>query len=144
MAQDTFDIAKQTLPGGNVNRPASGAYGDQKNLDDLAKSFPQAPSMPGSASGAPAPMPLPPSGGGVSTAPSPGLPPALLAPTQRPDTPVNTPLAAAPVNPVQAAATARQKNLAILDALVSDPNVSSATREWARTAMENLIQGSRS
>lgn len=141
---DSFDIAKQTLPGGNTNKPASGTYGDQKNLDDLAASFPKAPSQPGSVSGPGAPMPLPPSGGGMSTAPSPGLPPELMGPTTRPNVPVGTPLAAPPINPVQAAATARQKNLAILDALTNDPNVSVATREWARTAMENLIQGSRS
>jgi hypothetical protein len=140
---DTFDIAKQTLPGGNTNKPASGTYGDQKNLDDLKASFPQAPSMPGSASGGPAPMPTPPSGGGVSTAPAPGLPSALLAPTTRPGTPVGTPLGAPPVNPVQAAATARQRNMAVLDALVNDPNVSTTTREWARSVMGNLIKGSK-
>jgi hypothetical protein len=33
--------------------------------------------------------------------------------------------------------------MAILDALVSDPTVSDATREWARINLQNLIQGSR-
>jgi hypothetical protein len=65
-----------------------------------------------------------------------------MGPTTRPNVPASTPLATAPVNPVSGASTSRQRNLAILDALVSDPNTSAATRDWAETVMKHLIAGS--
>lgn len=79
----------------------------------------------------------------MSTPAAPGVPGALLAPTARPDVPITTPLAQAPVNPIQLAETERQRNLARLDALTSNPNVSQETKEWARVFRDNLIQASK-
>lgn len=141
---DNFDVTKQPMPGGGVNKPASGSYGDKANLDRLAQSFPKVDAPQSAGPGGMAPMPTPPSGGGVSSPPAPGLPSGLLAPTTRPDVPVSTPLVSGPPpNPVLSASTSRQRNMAILDALVADPTVSEATREWARINLQNLIQGSR-
>lgn len=85
------------------------------------------------------PMQTPPSGAGLSTPPSGGLPSALLAPTTQPGVPVSTPLAAPPVNPIASAATDRQRNLIYLDALATNPNNSAETRQWATEVRNRLI-----
>lgn len=64
-------------------------------------------------------------------------------PTMQPDTPASTPLSAPAPNPMELAATERQKNLVVLQALVDDPRTSSVTKEWAEEAIRQLIQGSR-
>jgi len=142
---DTFDITQQPTAGGGVNAPSSGTYGEKASLDRLQRSFPAA--SPGAGPqvtpGGPPPMPQP-SPGQVSTAPE-GLPAGLLSPTQRPDVPAYTPLPAGPPpNPVQMSQTDRQRNLAVLDSLVHDPNVSDVTREWALTLISKLVSRSKS
>lgn len=134
---DTFDVTQQTNPGGNVNKPASGSYGDVANLDELKKALPQAPTTP---SGPLSTQPMPtPQTGSIGTPPQ-GLPPGILAPTSRPDIPASTPMAAPP-----SAATPqsdRQRRLAIVDALLQAPNTSEVTREWAQHVKDALISGS--
>jgi len=138
---DTTDISK--LPAGGVNAPASGSYGDAAALDRLKEAFGNIPGAgpqagPGQQSAAPMPTPAP---SQIQSPPPAGLPPALLAPTQRPNVPVSTPLAPAgpampgPVGP-------QQQRLAILDALAQNPAVSDTTRQWAELLRERLIQGS--
>lgn len=139
---DTTDVTQQTNAGGNVNTPASGTYGEAASLDRLKAALPTPPGAgPGSSSGHPAPMPVP-QPSGIARPPQ-GLPQAMFAPTKRPDVPVSTPLPAAPVNPMAAAQTQRQKNLALVDALVNDPSTSEGTRQWAQMVRDRLIQGSR-
>lgn len=139
---DTFDITQQPTAGGNTNAPASGTYGEKAALARLQQSFPA--TSPGAGPSVqpdgPAPM-MSPSPGQVSTAPA-GLPAGLLAPTQRPDVPAFTPPSVPGLNPVQSAQTDRQRNLAALDALVHDPNVSPLTREWAQNFIDKLISRS--
>lgn len=136
---DTTDISKMALPGGNVNAPASGTYGEGAALQRLKEQLPaveqtaQEPGMSG------APMPTPPSGASMPSQPPAGLPSAILSPSTRPDVPVSTPLGV-PSMPV--ADTGRQKRMAMLDALENDPNASAATKEWAGTVRRALIQGS--
>lgn len=135
-----------------VNQPQSGTYGEKAELRKLQQSLPEG------AIGQPAPAPgadLPPirplvqptkqtegrpqTGGRVP----PGVSPALLMPTDRPDTPVSTPLAdqfdsriASPQ--IQ---TPQQGRLLVLERLANSPNVSAETREWAEHILEILIGG---
>ncbi len=137
---DIPDITQ--LPGsGSVSKPDSGTYGDVTALQDLKKGTglgeappgppgPDVSTMPGSAQIKPSSGPF-------------GLPSAITAPTQQPDTPVGTPLAAAPVNPVAQAGAPNQQRLAFLDMLARNPDVSDTTREWAQTVMAKLIQATR-
>jgi hypothetical protein len=136
MPADTTDITKMPMPGGNVNAPASGTYGEGAALENLKRQLPS-PAAPGpSAQNPVAPMPSPP-GGGMVPAPAPGVPPALLAPTQRPDVPVSTPLAGVG-GPAPMTQSAAQRRLAVLDALANNPDVSEQTREWASTLISQL------
>lgn len=137
---DNFDVAAQTLPGGNVNQPASGTYGDVASLDKLKASFPQPPTTPnGSLPTKPMPQPQT---GSIPTPQAGGLPPGLLAPTDLPHVPSSTPLQGPPVAPVLNAQTDRQKRLAIIDSLLQDPNTAEVTREWAGHVKDALIHGS--
>ena len=139
---DTFDIAKQPSPAG-IGKPGSGSYGEGAALDRLKAQLPEVAPGAGPTADRPAPMPLP-VPNQAPTSP-PGVPGALFDPTARPDVPVSTPLAGfgqAPVSPVAAAATQRQRNMAVLDALVSDPNVSEVTREWAQTLIDRMVKAS--
>jgi hypothetical protein len=78
--------------------------------------------------------------GPVPAGPPPGVPAGILKPTMRPDVPASTPLVQGPPpNPVLQAQTARQRNMAVLDGMVNDPNTSEATKEWARNLIEHLI-----
>jgi hypothetical protein len=139
MPADMTDISKMPLPGGNVNSPASGTYGEGVALERLKQQLPEAPPTPPTPGGGMPPMQSP----GVRPAsgpPSPGLPPALLAPTARPSIPPATPLApmGGPVMPV----TGQQRRMQMLDALATSPNVSDETREWAQLLMDHLIASS--
>jgi len=139
---DTFDITQQPTPA-NVNKPSSGTYGETASLDRLKQALPGIDSAPGQSMNSPqAPMPTPP-GGGTAGPPMPGVPEGLFAPTQRPDVPVGTPLQVPGVAaPAAMAQTSRQRNLAILDSIANDPNVSDETRGWAEDFMSKLIRAS--
>lgn len=140
MAAEQVDINKMPLAGGNVNAPASGTYGEGAALERLKQSLPMAETGAAPSAADPtAPMPTPPAGG-MSTPPTGGLPSPLLAPTQRPDVPVSTPLGA-PTAPMPA--TGRQQRMAILDALANSPDVSDETREWASMMVKRLVDTSR-
>lgn len=143
MPADTTDISKMALPSGNVNTPASGTYGEGAALERLKAQLPGTASVGGPTPSDPtAPMPTPPIGP-MGSPPAGGLPPALLAPTQRPDVPVSTPLQDPMAMGMPAPQTGRQRNLAILDALANNPDVSETTREFARLMMDRLIGSSR-
>ena len=142
MPADTTTVDKLPTAGPGLNKPASGTYGEGAALDRLKSQLPlSGPSGP-TGPEAPPPMPLPPSGAGMSTAPAAGVPSVLLSPTTRPGDPVGSPLAAAPVSPLQGAQTGRQQRLAILDAVSQDPNVSDETREFVDMLKRRLIAGS--
>lgn len=139
---DFTNVAEQTLPGGQgIGAPASGSYGEKASLDRLQKSLPKAQTVsPGAETGAPvAPLPRtsPAASGGDG-----GVPPSILAPSSRPDVPAMTPLAQPAANPMADAATWRQRNLAMLDALANDPTRSPVTREWASQALDKLVRAS--
>ena len=69
----------------------------------------------------------------------PGVPQALLGPTQRPNVPLGSPLGQqAPATPPRAQA-ADQQRLMILDSLTTHPDVSSETKEWATLVRDALI-----
>ncbi|HYF46826.1 MAG TPA: hypothetical protein VD926_11490, partial [Acidimicrobiales bacterium] len=100
------EVEKQPLPGGNVNQPASGTYGEGVALDRLKKQFPSAAGGEGEGGLQPSAPPqidptkvggTPPDLGGRpdtgGAAPPPGIPAAILHPTQEPNVPVGTPLA---------------------------------------------------
>ena len=141
MPADTTDINKMPMPGGGVNTPASGTYGEGAALERLKAQLPAAPTGAAPSAADPsAPMPTPPAGPPAASAPAGGLPSALLAPTQRPDVPVGTPLDMGA--PPPSAMSGRQRRMAILDALVNSPEVSDETRELAQMLMERLISGS--
>jgi hypothetical protein len=135
-----FDISKQPSPAG-IGKPGSGTYGEKAALDRLKASLPEVPPGAGPTGTQQAPMPLPPAGSPGAPAPS-AAPADLFAPTQRPDVPVSTPLqmGGPAQSPVQAAATARQRNMAVLDSLANDPNVSDVTREWAQNLISNMVR----
>lgn len=133
------------------NRPASGAYGEAKEREDLEKALP---SGPGSA-GAPGPAAPPgggPSGGPIPSQPRPvgrpptpvgppGVPAPILAPTDRPDLPLGTgqgPVLGNPA-PMPQAADSPEYRLFILDALANSPVVSEETRQWAALVRDLLI-----
>jgi len=139
---DTTDVSKLPTDGPAVNSPASGAYGEGAALERLRAQLPGAPAAGASGPTPASPMPLPPTGGGVSNR-STGLPQGLFMPTQRPDVPVSTPLAAPPVSPLANAQTSRQRNLAILTAILNDPRSSEVTKDFAQTTIDHLIQGSK-
>lgn len=135
-----FNISDAGNNPAGINRPDSGVYGEKAAQSRLEAQLPGpiAPSGPGGP-GAPA-MPTPPMG---APAPAPsGVPASLLRPTDRPDVPASTPLATAPVNPVAAAQSGRQRRLAVLDAIANSPTVSAETKEWAQLNLKKLIQGS--
>lgn len=136
---DMPDVTQLPAPkGGNVNTPQSGVYGEKAALERLKQDLPM-PQQPTDQPPQPGPMPQPSTGAGVSNAMGPGVPQAIMAPTQRPDVSVNTPLSQ-PVDPMANAQSQRQKRLVVLDALESSPNTSDTTREWIRNYRRQLLE----
>lgn len=124
----------------SASKPVSGTYGDAVSSDRLKQGMGLQPTQ-GSA-------PAPPNISATPGAARPeqgsgpfGLPAAITNPTQQPNVPVSTPLAA-PVNAVAAAGTASQKRLALLDMMIRNPDTSEVGREWAQTFMAKLIEAS--
>jgi hypothetical protein len=139
-------------PGG-VNKPDSGTYGEGAALQRLKDSLPPPPTTAPGQPMAPPPVSPQPAratpqnlGGRPVTgaAAPPGIPSALLAPTQQPGTPVATPLSSPVPNPVLNAVNAQQQRLALLDQLASNPQVSDDTREWAQQVIRLLTSTTRS
>lgn len=141
------------VPGGGtgVNQPES-PYGAVADLNRLKQQFPQAaqgagplPTAPPGPFGPPGTLPPGASGGGFSqggstSGPLPGLPEGILAPTDRPEVPVNAPLAEPmPAADMGAVVTPSQNRMRILEALrqSEDPE----TREWAEMMIRLLTQG---
>lgn len=136
-----------------VNKPDSGTYGEGAALQNLKQSLPTpGPTAPG---GPQAPPPIspnpaqvaPPNPGGrppTGAAAPPGIPSAVLGPTQQPNVPVSTPLGTPQPNPVQSAVNAQQQRLALLDQLASNPQVSDDTRQWAQQVIKLLTGVNRS
>jgi hypothetical protein len=139
------ELEKTPTADTSVNKPESGTYGEKAELARLSQSLPPMTGSPG-VGGAPSPV-----GGRTAAMPGrpdgrpknapPNVPGGMLAPTQRPNVPLDQPLAAQPQMPPRADA-ADQQRLAILDALSTHPDVSTETREWAQMLVEALI-GSR-
>lgn len=123
---------------GSVNKPASGTYGDQANLDDLRSSM----SVPGAETGSASPQPAPaPPGAPRGQQPqvsAPGtVPDILLRPSTQPGTPPSTPLAGEGI-PSDVSAGVSAGHRAILQRLAAAPNVSQTTRRWAQAVLESL------
>jgi len=144
MANQVPDLEKTPTGDVAVNEPEGGTYGEKAELDRLKSSLPPmggpaaqgggrtAPSLGGPTSAGGAPM------GRPQNAP-PGVPQALLGPTQRPNVPLGSPLGQqAPATPPRAQA-ADQQRLMILDSLTTHPDVSSETKEWATLVRDALI-----
>lgn len=137
------DINK--MPGPNVNRPASGTYGEKAALDRLQQSLPQSdpagPVMGGGAADQPTPS-MPGSVPARSAGRSAGLPAGLLRPSDRPDEPIGQ-MPVGPVDPYAGAVGAQQRRLALLDQLANHPEASPELREWASIVRERLIARAR-
>lgn len=149
MSDIPTEVDKRPMPGGGVGKPASGTYGEAADRDRLKKSLPQSQGAPAGAPPAPqlSPQPISPTqefgGRPVGPTPPPGVPPAIMHPTTRPDVPVSTPLAGDPLNPqVLPPNDANfEHRLRVLDLLANSPKVSPATREWASITRAILTGG---
>jgi hypothetical protein len=138
---DATDISQ--MPGPRQNQPTSGTYGEGASNDRLGQAMKQAEQSaqkgPEGPSRSISPLPVaprttPPAGAG-------GLPAGLFGPTQRPDTPVNTPLQAPPSNPVAEAPSNRMARMHLLRQMAEAPNVSAATKRWAQKAYQEYLRG---
>ena len=145
----TDEIDKRPVDrGGNINQPSSGTYGERANLDRLKSSLPEMKPAAPAAGGQPSPGPAPagppinpvPTTGQPTATPPPGVPSVLMAPTDRPDVPVSSPLAAgaAPIAPGAPQIDGTQRRLQILDMLAYSPQVSPETREWAKGVIKAI------
>jgi hypothetical protein len=124
---DVPNVIDKVPVGGGVNTPASGAYGEGAALDRLKSALP---GMDPAQSQATEPLPM--SGGGPPPSEAPAdLPKGLLAPTRQPGVPVSSPLP----GPVPLIGSAPERRLKMLEALVSDPEVSADTKQWASTVL---------
>lgn len=135
---DTLDPDKSPNP---VNKPKGGTYGERADLDRLKQQLPQSqsPAPAGPAGAPPPPTPSPSSGGrGAPTPGPPGVPEALLAPTQS-NQPVGSPLTPLPTNPVADAVGARQQRLAFYDQMANHPEVSQQTRDFYKMIIELVL-----
>lgn len=144
MMPDLTDVSQMPLAGPAPNQPDSGTYGAKAQTEALQKAIGMAPPTGGPA-GQQGPPPMNGLPGGAkpqaSTGPF-GLPAAITNPSTQPNVPGSTPLAQ-PVNPVANAATPSQKNLALLDMLTKNPDVSDTTREWAQLVLSRLVEASK-
>ena len=61
-----------------------------------------------------------------------------MAPTNRPDVPVSTPLAGPAADPMAGAADARERRMRYLEILCYDPRVSPEVREWAENVKRKI------
>lgn len=125
-----FELEKTPVPG--QNRPASGTYGEQADLDRLRQSLPSPQGQPPAGPQGPPGTPLNPP---VQAGPPPGVPAPIMAPSDRPQVPLGTPL----VNtgqPVLVPESPSQARMAFLHALVQSPETSEVTKRWAEAVLE--------
>jgi len=145
---EPLDVDKGAVPpGGNVNKPASGTYGEGAALDRLKRALPGVNAQPGQTPPQ-GPDPgrvaaLPPAGkgpngapgGGAAGSPIPGIPAPIIRPSDRPNVPVSAqaPEVAGEAIPTMVQAEGRLRVIAALQQS-DDPD----TREWANLVMEML------
>lgn len=130
------------VPGGNVNEPASGTQGDKIDVERLRQALPPIPGTPspGQGPGSGPVAPLPPRGAGpVGASPDsavPGIPGPILDPTNRPGSPLDSPVSGVPGGGVPEM-TPQQDRMRIISALAQsdDPEV----REWAELVQQMLL-----
>ena len=137
------EIEKNPLP---VNKPASGTYGEKKELNDLKASLPPMNPGAGPTATGPSPMPgaspqMPADPGGRPLNTPPGVPSALMGKTDQPTVPLNTPLAQPQPAPMAGAQSAAQARIVLLQALSVSNEVSEETRAWAKAVLEMLTDG---
>ena len=119
-----------------VNQPKSGTYGAVAETERIASAMPDP---------TPVEQPPTPSPQGVTNVRSnrdaasmPGVPAPLMAPSNRPGVPVNTPLAGPGGG--AAVATPAQRRLQVLDHLANSQEVTEETREWAQLQIRILTE----
>ena len=137
---DNPDVSQ--LPIDGPNTPASGRYGTGAEQDRLEAALPRNPPP----AGGPSPSPGPAGGGAPVAPPRPrqtgvpgipeGVPAAIASPTNRPNTPTNTPLGGGPIGPQGAG----EKRLATLHQLANGAGVSPETREWAQMVLKLISE----
>jgi hypothetical protein len=66
-----------------------------------------------------------------------------MAPTQRPDVPLNQAPAPAPAPLPPKAVAANQQRMAVLEALSTHDEISEETKEWAKEVLEFLREAGR-
>lgn len=142
------EIEKTPTANQSVMSPASGTYGEKADLNRLKGQLPPMGPAGGPGSGPVRPEPLPKSGAEVPVRPGgrpmdapDGVPGALMGPTNRPEVPVGTPLSRAepPSSAFANARSQRQARVTLLQQLQDSPEVSEATRQWARLVLETMI-----
>lgn len=141
------DLEKTPTANVSVNSPQSGTYGEKADLNRLKQSLPaMGPAPSGDPAAGPGPLPgtppsLPGRPGRPMNAPE-GVPDAIMGPSARPDVPVGTPLdrgAAPPSSAFANARSQREARVTLLQQLQDSPEVSEATREWARLVLETMV-----
>jgi hypothetical protein len=140
------DLEKTPTADTSVNSPASGTYGEKADLNRLKQSLPPMGPGPGP-QGPQGPEPLKPGSaptvpgrmGRPTQAPA-GVPGAIMHPTDRPDVPVGNPLSAPPqeASPYANDRSQREARITLLLQMAESPQVSAATREWAKIVIEQL------
>lgn len=142
MATLSPDLEKQPM-GGGMNKPASGTYGEKVDLERLKQQLPSSGQPAVAPPGGPRPMSQPSGPGprpiGRPMSGPPGVPSPLMAPSTT-GTPVGTPLARGGPSGIVSSQQGIQARIAILEQLSSSPEVSSATREWAKLVLEMLSE----
>lgn len=125
------DVVEQVPAGGGLNRPESGVYGEDAAQQRLQSALP---GMDAQQPQEVAPLPPMPEGPTPAIAPPAGLPRGLLAPTRQPDVPVGTPLG----QPQIFVGSDIRRRIALLESLVSNPEVSAETQEWATMVLSYM------
>ena len=141
------EISKTPTRDASVNKPSSGTYGEKADLNRLKQALPDSGARPGAGPAGPSPMGGPgvgglagPEGRPPGMTPPPGVPGALMHPTDRPNQPLSTPrVGAGP--PMGGASSAQEARLVVLQSLAESDTVSDATREWAANVLEMLSNG---
>ena len=143
----TDEIEKTPTSDVSVNKPESGTYGEKADLSRLKQSLPPMgiPGVEGTGAVAPAPTSgmKPPQTMGRPTGGPSEVPNVLMAPTQRPDVPLNQSPAPAPAPLPPKALAANQQRMAVLEALSTHDEISEETKEWAKEVLEFLREAGR-
>lgn len=141
MARDI--IEKQPTQDQSVNKPESGTYGEKADRARLERALPPMQPAIQPSGGGPTPMggtspTVPPLPGGRPKVAPPGVPAAVMGPTDRPGVPTQTPLTGPVQSPIATAESVAQARIALLQQLATSDEVSAETREWAEMVLEIL------